>query len=137
MVFKVGKSKVKDKWKLKGHNLKKSTKRQGISLKLHRNMGNIMIGIVKHYPYQNKQIKVFKRNHPPKGGRVLERVNQLGGFLKESGETKWLKTWHTIRNHPKQREYNHQMGQRIIVKDIWNNRHQQVNPKHYQSISSS
>ena len=51
-------------------------------------MGNNMIGIIKKYSYQKHQIKVFKINHPPKGGRILEMVNQLQGFLKESGETK-------------------------------------------------
>ena len=51
-------------------------------------MGNSMIGIIKHYPYKNNKIKVFKRNHPLKDGKVLEKMNQLGGFLKASGGTK-------------------------------------------------
>ena len=88
MVFKVGKSKVRDRSKLKGRNLKNPTKGQGISLKLHRKMGNSMIGFIKHYPYKKNKIKVFKINHPTMGGRVFERVNQLMGFLKDSGETK-------------------------------------------------
>ena len=51
-------------------------------------MGGIVIVIIKHYTYQKNQIKMFKRNRLQKGGRILERVNQLGGLVKESGETK-------------------------------------------------
>ena len=51
-------------------------------------MGHDIINTITHHPCKNQPIKVVKRNQPPKGGRVLERVDQLGGFLKVSGKTK-------------------------------------------------
>ena len=73
---------------MKGHNPENLAKGQGISLKLHRRMGHDIINIITHNTFKNKPIKVIKNNQILKGGRVLERVDQRGEFLKVSGKTK-------------------------------------------------